>query len=127
MPEALKSRGLDRNTHVLFTSDHGEFCGDLGLFTKAVEVPVKPLVHVPFLWSLPEGTQEVIPDFTEHIDVAPRILQTAGLECPYLFEGQNLLERQRDWAYSEIAKVTYDPKDAKSIESPAISASYLDP
>ena len=88
-------------------------------------MPLKALVHVPFLWAEPQRDQEVVAGFTEHIDVAPAILQTAGLECPYTFEGQNLLQHQRDWAYSEIAKVTYEPKEGK-YRKHRYYASYLD-
>ena len=122
--KALNTHGLNRNTHIIFLSDHGNFCGQLGMFNK-VDFPHMGLVHVPLLWAHPDGGQAEIERFTEHIDLAPAILETAGLETPYFMEGQNLLENERDWAFSEIADGAFQPETQRYTKT-GFYASYID-
>jgi arylsulfatase A-like enzyme len=79
------------NTIIILTSDHGEsfthgFLGHNGphLF--------EPLVHIPLIVRLPgemQGGQIDVP--VEQIDVAPTILELAGLPIPEWMEGQSLV------------------------------------
>ncbi len=97
----LRDTGLDGNTHVVFTSDHGDFCGDMGMFVKT-DLPIRHLTHVPLLWVTPEGTDDRVESFSENVDLAPTFLQAAGIECPYYLEGKNLFDGgHRDWAIAE--------------------------
>jgi arylsulfatase A-like enzyme len=106
---ALKEQGLDRNTHIIFTADHGHFCGQHGVFDKTT-FPHEGLVHVPLVWVQPDDQKSEITGFTEHIDLAPAFLETAGVEVPYYMEGQNVLAAERDWAFSEVGDGIYqDP------------------
>jgi len=76
--EAVDRRGELDNTYILFTSDHGEMLGDLGLYTKSV--PYEPSLHVPLLAAGPgiDGgrTSDAL---VELIDVNPTICELAGL------------------------------------------------
>lgn len=49
--ETLHEKGLDRNTLVVFTSDHGEMLGDHGLHSKGIMF--EGSVHVPLIMRLP--------------------------------------------------------------------------
>lgn len=106
---ALEAQGLDRNTHIIFTADHGHFCGQLGMFDKTA-FPHHGLVHVPLIWVQPDGHASTMNGFTEHTDLAPAFLETAGVDVPYFMEGQNVLTAERDWAFAEVGDGIYqDP------------------
>lgn len=49
----LDEHGLREDTLVVFTADHGEFAGELGLFEKNAASFYDCLVHVPFIVSWP--------------------------------------------------------------------------
>jgi arylsulfatase A-like enzyme len=49
----LKTLGLESNTVVIFTSDHGDFMGDHRLLLKGA-LHFRGLVRVPFIWRDPK-------------------------------------------------------------------------
>jgi choline-sulfatase len=76
--EAVERRGWSDNTYVVFSSDHGEMLGDLGLYTKSV--PYEPSLHVPLLVAGPGIKGGRTSDaLVELIDVNPTICELAGL------------------------------------------------
>jgi arylsulfatase A-like enzyme len=86
---ALEAEGLADNTIVVFTSDHGEMLGDHQLMLKgpmmydcAVRVPL--LIRWPA--RLPAGERRT--DLVQWIDLAPTLLDAAGL--PPLPRGQGM-------------------------------------
>ena len=80
------------NTVVLFTSDHGEMLGDHGLVLKGCRF-YEGGVHVPLIWSWPEhfrcGMRSSA--LVELIDIAPTLLDLAGLPIPERTQGKSLL------------------------------------
>lgn len=103
---ALEETGLDRDTIVVFTSDHGEMLGDHQLMLKgpfmydcAVKVPL--IIRWPGT-SMP-GTRRA--ELVQWVDLAPTFLDAAGLRIPEAMQGASLepLIRGekvpwRDWA-----------------------------
>jgi arylsulfatase A-like enzyme len=90
--DALESSGQLDRTVVLFTSDHGEMLGDHGLIEKGCRF-YEGLVHVPMLWSLPgrflrNRRSEAL---VMALDIAPTLLDIAGLEIPAAMQGRSLL------------------------------------
>ncbi len=88
----LRRRGLSENTLVVFTSDHGDLCGEHGRSEKGV--PYEGSARIPFLFSLPG----VVPAGLK-IDVAlntadflPTVLPLLGLETPEAVDGRNASE-----------------------------------
>jgi arylsulfatase A-like enzyme len=75
----LKSNGLDENTLVVITSDHGEHFGEHGLMSHQYSV-YEPLVRVPLLVRFPArfsaGREERM---VQSHDVYPTILELAGI------------------------------------------------
>ena len=55
VPEELTALGIDDDTVVLFTADHGEMLGDHGLSQK--NSPYEPSVRVPLLLRWPLRTR----------------------------------------------------------------------
>lgn len=81
--ETLRETGMDRDTVIIFTSDHGDFMGDHGLMLKG-PLHYQGLVKVPFIWADPERprAKERCDALCGTLDIARTILARAGL-APY--------------------------------------------
>lgn len=89
----LKALGLDENTVVIFTSDHGDFMGDHGLLLKSA-LHYQSLVRVPFIWAEP-GSALPCPGIPTQalastIDIATTVLSRAGLAPYFGIQGVDL-------------------------------------
>lgn len=89
----LADSGLDRDTLVVVTSDHGEQGGDhwllekLGYWDESYHVPL--IVRDP----RPEadgGRGAVVHEFTESVDVLPTLCQWMGVDVPRQADGWSL-------------------------------------
>lgn len=89
----LVKAGLDKNTIIVYTSDHGFSLGEHGLMGKWY--PFEVSMHVPFILYDPgnpglAGTR--FSEFTLNVDIAPTILRLVGLDPPKEMEGQNIID-----------------------------------
>jgi len=88
----LRERGLDEDTDVFFTSDHGELQGDFGLLFKG-PYHVDALLKVPLVWR-PAPSAGVAPAVVREpvglVDLAPTFCAIAGLPVPAWMEGAPL-------------------------------------
>ena len=89
--DALESRGELDNTIVVFMSDHGELLGDHGLIHKGCRF-YEGLVHVPLIISWPDSWRSDLHanGLVELIDVAPTLLDAAGVDIPPEMQGESL-------------------------------------
>ncbi|MGM9602834.1 MAG: sulfatase [Faecousia sp.] len=77
--DILKRRGLDENTIVIFSADHGELMGDHGLFEK--QSMYEGSLRVPLLIHLPGMTRErKSTALASLMDLAPTILDLCGAD-----------------------------------------------
>lgn len=90
--KALKDRGLDRNTLVVVTADHGESLGDHNYFFEHGRFPYDDCVHVPLIFRGPGVGKAggVVRSPVELIDLAPTLLDLAGLPANREAEGKSL-------------------------------------
>lgn len=117
--QALANAGLDENTRVIFTADHGENLGARGLWGKSVMY--EEAVGVPFIISgpgIPKGRVCKTP--ISLIDLYPTILDCMGEE-PYedlsTYPGTSILEiLQQPDDISRIIFSEYHATAAKSAE-----------
>jgi choline-sulfatase len=66
---ALRRRGLDQDTWVVYSTDHGEMLGTHSLFNKMVFY--EPSVKVPLIVRPPGGGEPAVnDDLTQHIDLS---------------------------------------------------------
>jgi arylsulfatase A-like enzyme len=88
----LKETGQYENTIVIYTSDHGELLGDHGLIYKGCRF-FEGLTHVPLIVSWPaRGLRGLLNEaLVELVDLAPTLLDAAGIEIPYTMQGKSLL------------------------------------
>jgi arylsulfatase A-like enzyme len=89
----LKASGLAESTVVIFTADHGDFMGDHQLLLKGA-LHYQGLVRVPFIWSDPKAKNSGLANsgLCGTIDLAPTILDRAGLEGHNGMQGVSLLD-----------------------------------
>ncbi|HEY0828027.1 MAG TPA: sulfatase-like hydrolase/transferase [Bacilli bacterium] len=80
MVEALERTYQLDNTMIIFMSDHGEMLGDHGIYLKGSYF-YEPSVHVPLIISYPGafGGNRRVTDLVELVDLAPTLLEAAGL------------------------------------------------
>ena len=90
-------RMTNRNTVVIFCSDHGEMLGDHYLFRKIV--PYEASTRIPLLISAPERfelQQRSVVDLPVCLeDIMPTVLDFAGIDIPDSVDGRSLLPLMR--------------------------------
>jgi arylsulfatase len=93
----LKYRGLQRNTFILFASDHGEMLGDHHLVFKSA--PYEASARVPFFAKAPDSMglpSKLNVDAPVGLqDIMPTLLDVAGLKVPKSLDGKSLLPFMR--------------------------------
>lgn len=87
--QTLEETGLAENTIVIFTSDHGEMFGDHGLMLKGA-MHYDGCIRVPLVIATPDGTASSTSDLASSLDLAPTILEMAGLPLYYGLQGKSL-------------------------------------
>lgn len=88
----LEETGERENTLVIFMSDHGEMNGDHGLYWKGAYF-YEALVHVPLIMSCPSRILKNVrcDALVELVDIAPTLMEMAGLHVPYYMQGKSLM------------------------------------
>lgn len=90
--DTLTQCGLDRNTIVVFTSDHGDMMGAHQLMAKCVMY--QEAVRVPFMIRLPGQTSgRRVNGPVSQIDVVPTLLDLMGQPLPPSLQGKSLRPR----------------------------------
>lgn len=89
----LEKTGLAENTMIIFTSDHGDYCGDHGLILKG-PAHYRSVINMPLLWKIPGTTKTTVSDsLVNTIDLPKTILNLLGIKKKqYLkhMQGQNI-------------------------------------
>jgi len=91
--DALERTGSADNTLVVFCSDHGDYCGEHGLFVKGIPC-FRGAYHVPAVVRWPAGIPRPgrrIDEFVSLADFAPTFLELAGIKTDRHFTGQSLV------------------------------------
>jgi two-component system sensor histidine kinase BaeS len=88
----LGQLGLDDNTLVILTSDHGQSFAEHDTWFAGSSL-YNATTRVPMIFSFPNRLprQRVLPTPAMSVDLAPTILDTVGVPIPDVFEGQSLL------------------------------------
>jgi len=106
--QALRELGLDKNTIVVYTSDHGEMAGAHRMWTK--HNMYEQSVNVPLMISAPERIKPgaLAKQMVEQVDLFPTLAELCGFAAPRGIAGRSfapLLEGKRftprEFAYSE--------------------------
>jgi arylsulfatase A-like enzyme len=89
--EALRTAGLEENTVIVLTSDHGECAGAHAFNQKTVFYEESARVPLIVSWKgkTPPATSDKLVNMG--IDILPTLLAAAGLQTPKELPGRNLL------------------------------------
>jgi arylsulfatase len=87
---ALKERGLDGDTLVILTSDHGESLGEHNYFFEHGRFPYDDCLHVPLIVRLPGRRSGEVRSPVQLIDLLPTVLDLTGLPPDPEAEGKSL-------------------------------------
>ncbi|WP_034042996.1 sulfatase family protein [Wocania ichthyoenteri] len=101
--KTLKENGQDKNTIVIFTSDHGDGLGEHGWNQKLAFYD--QIIKVPLIIKAPEGLKNVVNDNLVNIgvDLLPTILNFAGGNSKS-YPGKSL----KEGVYNPLEKISRD-------------------
>lgn len=127
--EKVQSLGLDDNTLVIFTSDHGEMLGEHYLFNKNA-TGYEAEIHVPFLMRFPgrQNAGKIVSQWGCGIDFYPTLMELLEIDpdlplpgyslVPAIQKGDEVRDEVLIWhSVSSLtllcrdAKLTYCPED----------------
>ena len=91
----LKGLGMDDNTIIVFTSDHGDMFGDHGVMLKG-GMHYSGCTRVPLLMHVPGIVAGVSDGLISSIDIGPTLLAQAGLAGFHGMQGANASEMLTD-------------------------------
>jgi len=110
--DALKAQGLDQNTIVVFTSDHGYHLGDHFLWGKVTLFDIG--AKVPFIVRAPGHTSPGTNSeaMVELVDIYPTLTDLTGVTAPDHLQGVSLKpllenpnsEGQKKYAYTVVSR-----------------------
>jgi arylsulfatase A-like enzyme len=88
--DTLDERGLTNDTVVIYTSDNGMFLGEFNMLDK--RLMYEPSIRVPFLVRYPRlvKTGSVNERMILNVDVAPSVLDLAGVSIPEKMHGRSI-------------------------------------
>jgi arylsulfatase A-like enzyme len=99
----LERLGMMDNTIILFSADHGNMLGEKARWFKGQQYDGSS--RIPLLWrgpkDAPENTGRVENKVIENVDLAPTLLDAAGIPVPEGMQGRSFLKLARgkdpDW------------------------------
>ncbi len=110
---ALKEVGILESTLIVFTSDNGFLQGEHGLIDK--RCMYEESIRVPMIMSCPELIQggQVNDRLVLNIDVAPTVVEAAGLQPPERMQGRSFLtlpsRPDQPWRRSFLYEYFWEP------------------
>ena len=91
--QELNRLNFDDNTVIIFTGDNGFYLGEHGLAGKWF--PHEESIRVPLIVFDPSAPQRrhgvTVEQFALNVDIAPTILQLAGVDAPKQMQGRSLV------------------------------------
>lgn len=90
----VSEMGLNNNTIIIFTSEHGDMFGKHGRFMRGGPLRgtfYDDVLHIPLIIKHPKITAKRINGFVQHIDLAGTMLDFLGIKDQFHTEGKNLI------------------------------------
>lgn len=89
----LSQLGMDENTIVIYTADHGDMCGSHRMMDKHY-ILYDDIVHVPLVIRWPGKVKAGIKSeqfVYNMLDLPPTLLELCGIEAPDFFHGKSMV------------------------------------
>lgn len=122
--QTLKDEEVLDNTIIVFTSDHGDLCGEHGRLNKGV--PYEGSARIPFVIyypkMLPKG--HLVHEALTTVDFFPTILSMMGVQGNHPSDGRNAMDLFQDNAQSEWQDLTFLRSTPGSEWLAAVSKQY---
>lgn len=99
----IAEKGIDKNTIIVFTSDHGDMLESHNLDHKGI--PETESIHVPLIIKFPKNRPRESNLLVGTLDLMPTILGLSGLPIPSSSQGKNLakaIKQQKDNFVSSV-------------------------
>lgn len=115
--DRLTALNITENTAVIFLSDNGYFIGEHGLSDK--RAGYEESLRIPFMIRYPRlqpsGAGNIAPELALNVDLAPTIIDLAGLPIPATMQGRSLKpliahQSPADWPTSFFFSYVDDPE-----------------
>ena len=130
--EALKESGLEDNTTVIASSDHGDWAGDWGLIEKWPNAMDDDLTKVPLIIRRPgQPAGHRVEELTQTFDIFPTICEWEGIEIKHDQFGISLA-KQVAGANGDPERVVfceggYDTREPHCFEGTGGFAAFMKP
>jgi len=88
----LEQTGRIENTIVVFATDHGDYAGEFGLWSKTGGIRSSAITRTPLIVSSPGRVERDVAtdEMAESVDVFPTLCELAGVEVPNHLQGLSL-------------------------------------
>ena len=113
--DKLEQLNIDENTAIIYISDNGFFRGEHKLGDK--RAPYEESIRIPLMIRYPQeqSTPLIVNDIALNLDLAPTILDIAGLNIPQSMQGRSLLpliknQRPSNWRKFFFYQYNHDPE-----------------
>lgn len=123
----LKEKGLYESTLIVFTSDHGDYMGNHGLWWKGL--PAYEDIHnVPYIVRHPACVTKgaVSQSLQSIIDIPATFLHAAGIRPPYTVQGQNAAAAWQDAGVStrQNCLIEFRPTEGPYMQTVLVTTRY---
>lgn len=128
--DAIEKKGIEDNTMVIATSDHGDFAGDYGLVEKWPNCFYDNLTKTPLIIKTPGGVKgHRVSEFVSQIDIFPTILDYANISIDHDQFGHSLRKQlEGAWGDEQAAVFCeggYDLREPQCFEGTPRDYSFL--
>jgi choline-sulfatase/uncharacterized sulfatase len=90
--DGLRAQGLENDTIVLYSSDHGDYACEHGQMEKAPGICADAITRVPHIWRWPDRfpAGRVVTEIVETVDTANTLCALAGLAAMESADGKDI-------------------------------------
>jgi arylsulfatase A-like enzyme len=90
--EWLRDKGLEDNTIVIYSTDHGDYACEHGIMEKAPGICSDAITRIPFIWRWPGRFKKghAAKEIVETVDVATTLCSLCDLELLQTSDGKDL-------------------------------------